>query len=87
VAFVDTGSRHEGQPAYDIASDLDDAAARVARLMGDDAHWRVASARVYEHFRAAHSPEAVISLYERELMALAPAEPMPRRLAQGVGAF
>ena len=87
VAFVDTGSRHEGRPVYEVASDLDDAASRVERLMSDDAHWRAASGRVCQHFRAAHSPDAVLSLYERELMALAPAEPMPRRLAQGVGAF
>lgn len=87
VAFVDTGSRHAGAPAYDVASDLDDATARVARLMGDDAHWQATSARVHEHFRAAHSPEAVLALYERELEALAPAQPLPRALAQGAGAY
>jgi glycosyltransferase involved in cell wall biosynthesis len=72
VAFVDTGSRQGGAPAYDVATDVDDAAARVARLMGDDAHWRAASGRVFEHFTEKHSPEAVLQLYERELLALCP---------------
>ena len=72
VAFVDTGSRHQGSPAYDIAADVDDASARVARLMGDDAHWRAASGRLFEHFTEKHSPEAVLQLYERELLALCP---------------
>ncbi len=72
VAFVDTGSRHRGEPAYDVVSDVDGAERSLARLMGDDAHWREASRRVSEHFREAHSPEAIIKLYERELCALAP---------------
>jgi len=72
VSFVDTGSRHHGEPVYDIATDIDDAANRVARLMGDDAHWRAASGRVFEHFTEKHSPEAVLQLYERELLALCP---------------
>jgi glycosyltransferase involved in cell wall biosynthesis len=78
IAFVDTGSRHHGQPAYDIASDLDDATARLARLMGDDAAWSAASAGILEHFRESHSPEAVLKLYEREFAALCP-HPAARR--------
>ncbi len=72
LAFVDTGSRHRGLPAYDIANDVDEAGQRLARLMSDDGHWRAASERVSEHFLEAHSPEAIIKLYERELCALAP---------------
>lgn len=86
VAFVDTGSRHAGQPAYDVASDIDDATARVARLMGDDIHWGASSRRAHEHFRAAHSPEAVLALYERELEDLAPARRMPRAIVHGAAA-
>jgi glycosyltransferase involved in cell wall biosynthesis len=71
VAFVDTGSRCDGRPAYDIASDVDDAAIRVERLMNDDLAWEKASHRVLGHHRAHHSAEAVGGLYEREFEHLA----------------
>jgi len=70
VAFVDTGSRLDGQPAYDVVADADDLEKRVSRLMSDDLHWERTSRRAREHFQANHSPEAVLALYERELMAL-----------------
>jgi glycosyltransferase involved in cell wall biosynthesis len=72
VAFVDTGSRHQGAPAYDVVRDVDEATARVARLMSDDVHWKGTSQRVLEHFREAHSPDAVLAQYEREFMAMCP---------------
>jgi glycosyltransferase involved in cell wall biosynthesis len=67
VAFVDTGSRHEGQPVYDIAADMDNATARIDRLMRDDIAWHVASQRAEAHFTAHHSVEAIVGLYEREI--------------------
>ena len=67
MGFIDTGSRHGGEPVYDVASDADDAAARLQRLMSDDAYWSAASARVAAHFRESHSIDAVLDLYERIL--------------------
>jgi len=74
VGFIDTGSRRGGEPVYDVAADADDAAARVGRLMADDAHWTAASGRALEHFRESHSIDAVLDLYERIL-----AVPVTRR--------
>jgi glycosyltransferase involved in cell wall biosynthesis len=71
VAFVDTASRDAQGPVYDVAADIDAAAAGVERLMSDDAAWAKASARVAAHFRRHHSLAAVVDVYERELMALA----------------
>ena len=76
VAFVDTGSRHRGEPPYHIARDPDDAAVRVDQLMRDDAEWQRASRNVREHFTEAHSVDAVVDLYERELQRLAPPVPL-----------
>ena len=67
VAFVDTGSRSDGQPVYDVVPDLDAMALKVARLMGDDIAWESASRRVAAHFRDNHSVEAIVGLYEREI--------------------
>ncbi|HSN21124.1 MAG TPA: glycosyltransferase family 4 protein [Usitatibacter sp.] len=67
VGFIDTGSRRGGEPAYDIASDVADAAARIERLMADDAHWRAASRRAAAHFAESHSIDAVLDQYERVL--------------------
>ena len=71
VAFVDTGSRRDGQPAYDIAAGVDDAAERVERLMSDDLAWEKASQRVLAHHREHHSADAVTGQYEREFEHLA----------------
>jgi glycosyltransferase involved in cell wall biosynthesis len=71
VAFVDTGSRSDGQPAYEIAADVDDAAQRLERLMTDDIAWEKASQRVLAHHRGNHSSDAVAGLYEREFDHLA----------------
>jgi len=67
VGFVDTGSRHAGEPVYEVPADVDDAAARLRRLMADDAWWAASSERAAAHFRASHSIDAVLDLYERVL--------------------
>lgn len=71
VAFVDTRSEHEGEPVYDVARDMDHACAAVNRLMSDDLAWERASRRVSSHFRARHSIDAVVGLYEEQLGRLA----------------
>ncbi len=72
VAFVDTGSRGGGgEPIYDVVPDIDAAERALRRLVGDDAWWEEASTRVGHHFHDHHSLEAVVDLYERELLALA----------------
>lgn len=71
IGFVDTGSgQRGGQPVYDIVGDVGAACARLDRLMRDDLAWREASHRAAAHFRERHSVEAVVGLYERELLAL-----------------
>lgn len=70
VAFVDTRSRQDGEPAYDIVRDIDEAAARLESLMRDDTRWARASARVSTHFRNHHALETVVGRYERELEAV-----------------
>jgi glycosyltransferase involved in cell wall biosynthesis len=72
VGFVDTGSRRDGQPVYDIVSDVEQAALRIDRMMRDDLAWQQASHRVQQHFREQHSIEAVAGLYEREIASLVP---------------
>lgn len=67
VGFVDTGSRRDGNPVYDIVNDVSDASWKVERLMRDDILWQQASNRVSTHFRDCHSVDAVIDRYEREL--------------------
>lgn len=71
VATVDTGFRRDGAPVYDTVGDVDEAAARIERLMRDDLVWQQASQRVLAHFRECHSVEAVAGLYDRELGQLA----------------
>lgn len=65
VAFFDTGSRDGNQPVYSIAGSVAHARAEVERLMTDDVHWKQASERCREHFRAHHSVEAVTARYAR----------------------
>ena len=67
VAFVDTGSRHEGQPVYDVVPDVEAACARLGALMTNDLEWERASRRVSEHFRSRHALETVATLYEQEI--------------------
>jgi len=82
VAFIDTGSRGpDGAPVYDSVEDVEEAAAKVERLMGDDGHWSRASQRVSAHFRASHSVEAVIDRYEREIAHLVAAPASGGRIA------
>jgi glycosyltransferase involved in cell wall biosynthesis len=67
VAFVDTGSRRDGQPVYDSVRDMSDACWKLERLMRDDILWQQASNRVLAHFRDTHSVDAIIEKYEREI--------------------
>lgn len=67
LAFVDTGSRHGDEPVYDVAGDVDDAVARLDRLMSDESAWQRASRRANEHFHSRHSLDAVAGLYEAEI--------------------
>ena len=67
VAFIDTGSRAQGQPVYDIVADVDDMAVRVDRLMREDILWEQHSHRAETYFRESHSVEAIAALYDREL--------------------
>jgi glycosyltransferase involved in cell wall biosynthesis len=67
VAFVDTRSRHEGEPVYEVARDFEHACASIGRLMSDDLAWERASRRVSAHFKSRHSVDAVVGLYETEL--------------------
>lgn len=71
VAFVDTGSRLDGGPVYDVAADADGMCAAVDRLMSDDGYWDQASRRVAEYFAERHSLAAVVGVYEREFERLA----------------
>jgi len=71
VSFVDTGSRHRGEPVYEAARDVDHAAAILARLMEDDAQWTRSSRIAAEHFRERHSIEAALRIYESEIERLA----------------
>lgn len=64
VAFVDTGARLGGEPVYHIASDLDDMAAEVRRLLGDPGHHARAAARCRRHFADTHAPASVLAQYE-----------------------
>jgi glycosyltransferase involved in cell wall biosynthesis len=67
VGFIDTGSRHDGEPVYDYVRDIPEATWKLERLMRDDGLWREASARVADHFSASHSIDAVLDQYERVL--------------------
>ena len=69
--MIDTGSRLAGEPVYDIAADVADAAAKLDRLMRDEAGWQRASRRVAAHFAASHSIDAVLDRYEQVLAAQA----------------
>ena len=67
VAFVDTRSTHEGEPVYDVARDFGHAHESIGRLMSDDLAWERASRRVSAHFKARHSLDSVVGIYEAEL--------------------
>jgi glycosyltransferase involved in cell wall biosynthesis len=70
VSFIDTASIEDGEPVTSTATDLDDAAARVHRLMSDDLAWHQASQRSARHFRRVHSVEAMLTGYEHLLAGL-----------------
>jgi glycosyltransferase involved in cell wall biosynthesis len=71
VGFTDVGSHKDGQAVYDIVGSVDQACARLERLMGDDLAWQQTSQRVLAHHRETHSIEAVVGQYEREFVHLA----------------
>ena len=71
VSFVDTGSRHGGQPVYQVARDIEHGTQQVDTFMRDDVAWEAASRRVLEHFGERHSVDSVVDAFERELMRLA----------------
>lgn len=67
VAFIDTGSRRDGRPAYEVVADIAEMGWKVDRLMQEDLLWQQASQRAEAHFRERHSIEAVAGLYEAAL--------------------
>ena len=72
VGMCDVGAPNTGgTPIYDIAREVDGAAAALDRLMSDDLHWQKNSERVLAHHRATHSIAAVVDQYEREFKSLA----------------
>jgi len=71
VGFIDTGSRRDGEPVYDVAPDVSQATWKLDRLMRDDIHWQQMSQRCQAFFRETHSVDAIIDKYEREILALA----------------
>jgi len=74
VAFVDTGSRHDGVPVYDSVANVDEMAWKVDRLMREDILWEQSSQRAHAFFHDNHSVEAIAGLYERDI-ARAPLRP------------
>jgi glycosyltransferase involved in cell wall biosynthesis len=70
IGFVDTGSKRDGVPVYDIVGDVSEASWKLERLMRDDAAWERASRTVRAHFEDCHSVDAVIDRYEEELALL-----------------
>lgn len=70
LAFVDTGSRIDGEPVYDMVKDVPEAARNVDRLMRDDAAWGQAARKALAYFGDNHSVEAIVSHYETEIRAL-----------------
>jgi glycosyltransferase involved in cell wall biosynthesis len=72
VGMTDVGShRADGQAAYDIMPGVEQAAARVDRLMTDDLAWQQASQRLAQHHRDVHAVASVMDQYEREILDLA----------------
>jgi glycosyltransferase involved in cell wall biosynthesis len=70
VCLLDTGSLEDGIPVSTIASGVEDAAAKVTRLMEDDLAWHQASQRSLRHFRRVHSVDAMLVRYEHVLTTL-----------------
>ena len=70
VGFTDTGSMQRGERVYHYVSDIDEAVARIDRLMSDDLHWQQMSQRAAEHFRERHSVDVVAAAYAQVFSAL-----------------
>ena len=64
VSFCETGSAADGQRVAAVASDLDQMAGMVGRLVRDDGHWKREGARVRKHVSVAHSIDAAVTKYE-----------------------
>jgi glycosyltransferase involved in cell wall biosynthesis len=71
LAFVDTGSRRDGELVYDRVADVPEAVSRTDRLMRDDEYWMAASRRVRSFFDEHHSVDAIVKHYEQEIASLA----------------
>jgi glycosyltransferase involved in cell wall biosynthesis len=65
VATVDVGARIEGHELYKTFSSVEDGAAEVERLFGDELHWARASARCLEYFNSEHSSDEVLRRYSQ----------------------
>ena len=70
MAFIDTGSRLDGEPVYESVEGVSQASWKLDRLMRDDIHWQHLSQRCQSFFHQTHSVDAIIDRYERELLAL-----------------
>ena len=72
VGMTDVGMYHaDGQTPYDLTPKVEEATARIDRLMTDDVAWQHASQRVLGHHRDTHALDAVVDQYEREILGLA----------------
>ena len=65
VSFVDTGSRLDGRKVVNVATDLDDMAAYVQKLMQDDEYWNGIGRRARACYERFHTPNAALDAYER----------------------
>ena len=70
LAFVDTGSRRDGELVYERVADVEGAVAGTERLMRDDSAWARASGRAQAYFDENHSVEAIVRHYEHEIAQL-----------------
>lgn len=65
VAFVDTGARIRGEPAYPIVQSVDEAAREIDHLLADSGHWLAWSRRCREYFQCNNSLDIALMHYER----------------------
>jgi glycosyltransferase involved in cell wall biosynthesis len=64
LAFVDVGTRAQGEPVSGVCRDIDDMHRQLSALLTDEVAWTGASQRVRKHFEAHHSVEATMAAYE-----------------------
>jgi len=70
VAFIDTGSRLNGEPVYPVVDSVETAAQAIGRLLADDREWARAGQRCKDYFNASHGSARVLADYERVLAGL-----------------